>query len=114
MLGVSYPLIVSSVGAAQTGISYQLLVYDSKQLPGKDFGQIKIRNRNVDIRFSILDNNMQVEYQEESTYTTDNMGFVNAVIGSSQQISGYSSGFENLNTSSKLIYELLMNCFWCR
>ena len=89
-------LLISSVGAAQTGISYQLLVYDSKQLPGNDFGQIKIRNRNVDIRFSVLDRNMQVEYQEESTHTTDNMGYVNAVIGSSQQISGYSSGFESI------------------
>ena len=89
-------LLISSVGAAQTGISYQLLVYDSKQLPGNDFGQIKIRNRNVDIRFSVLDRNMQVEYQEESTYTTDNMGYVNAVIGSSQQISGYSYGFESI------------------
>ena len=43
-------LLISSVGL---GISYQLLVYDSKQLPGNDFGQIKIRNRNVDIRFSV-------------------------------------------------------------
>ena len=89
-------LLFSNVVLAQ-GISYQALIFNNEELPGQDFNQTIVVNKVICIRFSIFDESKTIEYQESHQVRTDLNGYVNVVIGSSNQEAGYSDDFESIS-----------------
>ncbi|GAA4277080.1 hypothetical protein [Aquimarina mytili] len=70
---------------AQTdGISYQAVIIgpDNQELPGVDAEGNILPNATVSIRFTIIDANNGIEYQEIQTTNTDQYGRINLTIGS--------------------------------
>ena len=81
-------IIVSNNVKSQVvdGISYQAVVIDTngKEIPGVDFNDIVLPEKEVNIKFTILAYNngsWKIEYQEEQTRTTDVAGIITCVIG---------------------------------
>ncbi len=69
---------------AQTdGLSYQAVIINPniQEIPGADVSGNILPNATVSIRFTILDANNAVEYQEVQTTTTDQYGMINLLIG---------------------------------
>ena len=87
---------LSTLGFAQSsGITYQAVIYgpSGQQLPGANNQQYILANKTICLRFSIIDQQTQTEYQETITTTTDKFGMVNLLIGTGTQVSGYAAGF---------------------
>ncbi|MEH6538093.1 MAG: hypothetical protein V7719_16955 [Psychroserpens sp.] len=77
-------IFVSLQLTAQTdGISYQAVIIgpDNQELPGVDAEGNILPNATIAIRFTILDESNQVEYQEVQTTNTDQYGRINLLIG---------------------------------
>jgi hypothetical protein len=79
-------LLVFATGAlfAQTdGMSYQAVIINPniQEIPGVDVSGNILPNTTVSIRFTIIDSNNLVEYQEVQTTTTDAYGMINLLIG---------------------------------
>lgn len=77
-------LLASIQAFAQTdGISYQAVIIgpDNQELPGVDAQGNILPNATVSIRFTILDANNTIEYQEVQTTNTDQYGRINLLIG---------------------------------
>ncbi|OFX89190.1 MAG: hypothetical protein A2W99_01650 [Bacteroidetes bacterium GWF2_33_16] len=74
--------IIKLWGQSQ-GINYQAVIIDSKsqEIPGKDINDNILPNRDIKIRFTILDANGTIDYQEEHATTTDEFGMINVIIG---------------------------------
>lgn len=111
-------LITSTIGVAQnSGITYQAVIYgpNGQQLPGTNNQQYILANKTICLRFSIIDNQNQTEYQETIITTTDKFGMVNLLIGTGNQVSGYAPNFAgivwNANTKSlKVELDPSQNC----
>jgi hypothetical protein len=97
---------------AQTnGITYQAVIYlpNGQNIPGQDIQNSPMTNKFVCLKFSLIDDASQIEYQETIQTTTDEFGMVNLIIGSGTQIGGYASSFNAVvwnNTQKKLKVEL--------
>lgn len=96
---------------ADLGITYQALIFkpNGQELPGKDNARAVLANAAVCLKFSILDNKNQIEYQETIQTSTDKYGMVNLLIGKGYQIGGYASKFADIqwqNIGIKLRVEL--------
>ncbi|WMW78352.1 hypothetical protein RF683_02600 [Flavobacterium sp. 20NA77.7] len=107
-------VLVSFVGFAQNGISYQALIVNpaGEQLPGVNNTNTPLSNKLVCLRFAIIDHTNQIEYLETQKVTTDAYGIVNLVIGTGQQVGGYASTFSNVvwgNNPKSLRVELDAN-----
>jgi hypothetical protein len=92
-------LFVSLIGYSQTnGITYQALIIDpsGEQLPGVNNANAPLANKNICLKFSIIDQNSQFEYIETAQTTTDEFGMVNLIIGTGNQIGGYASSFSTI------------------
>ena len=92
-------LFMSIIGYSQTnGITYQAVIINpaGEQLPGVNNTNAPLANKNICLKFSIIDNNSQSEYIETVQTTTDEFGMVNLVIGTGVQIGGYASSFSNI------------------
>ena len=92
-------LFMSIIGYSQTnGITYQAVIMNpsGEQLPGVNNINAPLANKNICLKFSIIDNNSQSEYIETVQTTTDEFGMVNLVIGTGVQIGGYASSFSNI------------------
>ncbi len=92
-------LFMSIIGYSQTnGITYQAVIMNpaGEQLPGVNNTNAPLANKNICLKFSIIDNNSQSEYIETVQTTTDEYGMVNLVIGTGVQIGGYASSFSNI------------------
>jgi hypothetical protein len=92
-------LFMSIIGYSQTnGITYQAVIMNpsGEQLPGVNNTNAPLANKNICLKFSIIDNNSQSEYIETVQTTTDEFGMVNLVIGTGVQIGGYASSFSNI------------------
>ena len=79
-------LLVFATGAlfAQTdGMSYQAVIINPniQEIPGVDVNGNILPDTMVSIRFTIIDSNNLVEYQEVQTTTTDAYGMINLLIG---------------------------------
>ena len=77
-------VIVSLSAFAQTdGISYQAVILDPdpREIPGVDFKGGILPNATIVVRFTILDQNNNPEYQEVQTTKTDAFGMINLIIG---------------------------------
>lgn len=72
-----------AVFAQTDGISYQAVIIDPnpKEIPGVDVQGNILPNAQVAIRFTILDQNNNVEYQEAQVTQTDAFGMINLMIG---------------------------------
>lgn len=69
---------------AQTqGISYQavLISEDDQEIPGVDVKGSYLPNQEITMRFTILDENSAINYQEEQQTETDKYGMINVTIG---------------------------------
>jgi len=92
-------LFMSFVGYSQTsGITYQAVILNpsGEQLPGVNNANAPLANKNICLKFSIIDQNSQSEYIETAQTTTDEFGMVNLIIGSGVQIGGYASSFSTI------------------
>ncbi len=104
---------------AQTssGITYQAVIYNpsGQILPGNNQNDLVVSNKSICLRFSIIDNNAQLEYQETVPTQTDDFGMVNLVIGSGNQVGGYATSFNTVvwdgsNKKLKVEVDLTTNC----
>lgn len=98
---------------AQTssGITYQAVIYSptGQILPGNNQNNLVLSNKSICLRFSILDRNTQLEYQETVPTQTDDFGMVNLVIGGGNQVGGYATNYNNVlwdGSNKKLRVEL--------
>ena len=92
-------LFIGLIGYSQTnGITYQAVIMNpsGEQLPGVNNTNAPLANKNICLKFSIIDNNSQSEYIETVQTTTDEFGMVNLIIGTGVQIGGYASSFTNI------------------
>ncbi|MDC1506097.1 hypothetical protein N8475_13035, partial [Winogradskyella sp.] len=92
-------LFVSLVSFSQTnGITYQAVIINpsAQELPGANDFNTPLANKDVCLQFSILDENLEIEYQETISTTTDTFGMVNLIIGTGNQTGGYANTFQNI------------------
>ncbi len=95
-------LFFSSVVLSQTrGISYQALIIDpiTQELPGVNNSNAPLANKDICLKFSIIDEINDLEYEEIFSITTDNYGMVNLIIGTEFRTGGYASSFEDIQWS---------------
>ena len=81
--------------AQSSGITYQAIIYNpaTEILPGNNNANAVLANKDVCLRFSIIDDSSNIEYQETQRVKTDDFGMVNLLIGEGDQIGGYASNF---------------------
>ena len=74
----------------RNGISYQALIINSSEveLPGANQKYTPLRNQNICLKFSLIDEMGNYEYIEHTTTTTDSNGMVNVVIGTGTAVGG--------------------------
>lgn len=82
LLSLFLSALISLFGQSQ-GISYQaVLINDNdKEIPGIDVQGNYLPNQALTLRFSIIDDNGVINYQEEQQTATDGFGMINLVIG---------------------------------
>src|SRR5690606_2273548 len=103
-------IAASFQGFSQTpGISYQAVILNpnTKELPGANAQTSILANRNVAIRFTIINESSQQEYQEYHQTSTDAYGMINLLIGHGTRIGA--SHFEDIlwnGLSKKLKIEI--------
>ena len=86
-------LFLTTVINAQTdAISYQAVILNPKtqELPGFDAESNILPNTNISMRFTIINNNGSIDYQETQQPRTDNYGLVNLFIGKGLPVSAQS------------------------
>ena len=96
---VTLLLFISFIGYSQTnGITYQAVILNPSgdQLPGVNNTNAPLVNKEICLKFSIIDQNSQFEYIETVQTTTDEFGMVNLIIGTGDQIGGYTSSFSTI------------------
>ena len=111
-------LLLSGFTFAQSnGITYQAVIYNpnGEVIPGAVVMNAPLANTNICLKFTIVDENFQTEYQETLTTTTDEYGMVNLLIGSGEQIGGYATSFGdifwNMNQKGlKVALDMSSNC----
>ncbi|BDX37949.1 hypothetical protein CYCD_13040 [Tenuifilaceae bacterium CYCD] len=76
-------LFITEVFSQSQGISYQAVIISTsnQEIPGNDISGNIIPNRDIMVRFSILDASGSIEYQEEQATRTDAYGMINLIIG---------------------------------
>ena len=95
-------LFFSSVVLSQTrGISYQALIIDpvTQELPGVNNSNAPLANKDICLKFSIIDEINVLEYEEIFSVRTDNYGMVNLIIGTEVRTGGYALSFEDIQWS---------------
>ena len=99
---------MSTFGFSQgIGITYQAVIYNpnGEELPGADNPYAPLTNEDICLKFSIIDTNGDIEYQEEVRVRTDAFGMVNLLIGINTQTDGYAIGFNGIvwNADAKFL-----------
>lgn len=103
---ILYMLCLSVAGFAQTdAISYQAVILnpDEQQLPGFDATRTVLKDTDVTLRFSIINDDQFFEYQEMHSVTTDSFGMVNLYIGEGTRMSNLAFNEILWNGTSKLL-----------
>ena len=96
-------LFFGYIGFGQTkGISYQALILDpiNQELPGVEDNKAPLADKNICLKFAIIDEFNTIEYEEIFTTKTDNYGMVNLIIGTETKTGGYASSFEDIKWST--------------
>lgn len=80
------------------GMSYQALIMNplGEQIPGYNNSSNPLLNTIVCLKFSVLDNNGSIEYEETQTITTDGYGMVNLTIGNGEKIRGFANTWNDI------------------
>lgn len=92
-------LISSNVSFSQEGISFQGLIMNTRNI--ENTGSVYLVNQEVCLKFSILNSDSSVEYQEEIKISTDQYGMVNFLVGSGNATSiGRVDFFNEVNWGS--------------
>jgi hypothetical protein len=99
LLSFSFFLLATLNYAQNQGISYQALILKpgGEELPGVNNTNAPLTNKLVCLRFSILDENSNIEYMETHKVTTNIHGIVNLIIGQGEQVGGYATSFDDVN-----------------
>ena len=97
-----------------SGITYQAIIYNptTEILPGNNNANAVLANKDICLRFSIIDDSATIEYQETQRVKTDDFGMVNLLIGEGDQIGGYASNFSTIvwdRTRKKLQVDIDIN-----
>ncbi len=81
--------------AQHSGITYQAVIYNpsTEILPGNNNTNAILANREVCLRFSIVDYASNLEYQETQKVKTDDFGMVNLIVGLGNQVAGSATNF---------------------
>ncbi|PKQ46917.1 hypothetical protein, partial [Confluentibacter flavum] len=90
-------IVAGFQGFSQTpGISYQAVILNpnTKELPGVNAQTSILANSNVAVRFTVMNESYEQEYQEYHQTKTDAYGMINLLIGHGTRISG--SYFEDI------------------
>ena len=97
-------LFVGFLYSQDKGITYQAVIYKpgGEQLPGENNQITPLMNSSLCLKFTFLDSQLNVEYQEIQKTTTDLFGMVNLVIGLNTQTGGYANGFNNIKWGGSL------------
>jgi hypothetical protein len=77
-------LFINALVFAQTqGISYQAVILDDSgiQAPGYNLGDLPLANANVDLKFTITDEDGTLYVEEFTGVTTDEHGMVSLILG---------------------------------
>ncbi|MFM1793026.1 MAG: hypothetical protein RLZZ252_1380, partial [Bacteroidota bacterium] len=92
LLGSTY------VFAQNKGMTYQAVIYapGGQNVPGVNVANVPMTNRTICLKFSLLDANSGLEYQEVVKTKTDEFGMVNIAIGSGTQTGGYATSFASV------------------
>lgn len=95
-------LTSSLIFAQSRGINYQAVVYNpsAEILPGNNNNNAVMANKDVCLRFTILDGSGVAEYQETQQVKTDEFGMVNLLIGTGNKIGGYAATFKGIAWNS--------------
>tara|TARA_B110000967_G_scaffold68675_1_gene70962 strand:- start:54 stop:3419 length:3366 start_codon:yes stop_codon:yes gene_type:complete len=74
----------------RSGISYQALILNTSEveLPGANQKDSPLRNKEICLQFSLIDETGNYEYIEHVRTTTDSQGMVNLVIGTGTSVGG--------------------------
>jgi hypothetical protein len=100
-------IVTSTIYAQNSGITYQAVIYNPsiEILPGNNNPNVVLANKEICLRFSIIDAASSLEYQEVQKVKTDEFGMVNLVVGQGNQISGYAANFGAIvwNSSNKTL-----------
>jgi hypothetical protein len=100
---------------AQTdGMSYQAVIISDKpnEIPGVDLTGAYLSEAEVVLRFTIIDQSGDYEYQETQTTVTDPYGMINVIIGQGTMTSASNMAFNQIDwdgTPRDLMVELDMN-----
>ena len=76
-------LVITELFSQSQGISYQAVIISTsnQEIPGNDISGNIMPNRDIMVRFSILDASGSINYQEEQATRTDAYGMINLIIG---------------------------------
>ena len=83
-LSLLFFIIFTCLGYSQTdGITYQAVIIDpyAQEIPGADISGNFLPNVDLQVRFTILDENDSIEFQEVHSTSTDTYGMINLIIG---------------------------------
>ena len=83
-LSLLFFIIFTYLGYSQTdGITYQAVIIDpyAQEIPGSDISGNFLPNVDLQMRFTILDENGSIEFQEVHSTSTDTYGMINIIIG---------------------------------
>ena len=99
LIAVSLISLTSIAQAPPQGISYQAVAVDEngREIVGVDAQGQAIPNKEIGVRFTILQDNTIELYQEVHTTNTDKYGLFNLIIGYGTQTGGTLTSFSNIN-----------------
>lgn len=85
-------LMFCKTSAQTEGITYQAVIVDlnAQQLPGIDVSASALPNKDLTVRFSLIDSQGSLEYQEEQATTTDAFGMIHLIIGKGTPVTSQS------------------------
>ena len=90
-LSLLFFIIFTCLGYSQTdGITYQAIIIDPdvQEIPGADISGNFLPNVDLQVRFTILDENDSIEFREVHSTSTDRYGMINLIIGQGVPILG--------------------------
>jgi hypothetical protein len=88
-----------SLFSQSDGISYQAIIIDNNdaEIPGIDVSGNYLAEGNVELKFSIYDQNGAVEYQEIQSTKTDKYGMVSLIIGQGETTQNSQGYFDEIS-----------------
>lgn len=117
IIALLFFIVTSSAYAQNSGITYQAVIYNpsTEILPGNNNPNVVLAAKDICLRFSIMDTNSSLEYQEVQKVKTDEFGMVNLIVGDGDQVNGYAADFDaviwnSTNKNLKVEIDASGNC----